>query len=143
MPSRNITRRSAAILVASLPVGRFAFAAREGVEIRFVIKREQRQPSGAIAERRFENAMLMASGETMEVDFRDEYRIRMTTTIAGASANVKLQVWDNHETGTRADAGQAMTSVPLDGETTLTLLKSDNVHYPIVLKATRRALSTR
>ena len=137
-----MTRRRAAIALSCLPLAGAAHAARDGVEIRYLIERDRREPSGDIAQRTFEGAMVLASGESKEADVRDEYRIGLTMTERGGVAHVRLSVWDNRLPDNDL-VGTADADVPIGGEAKLTLLTSDNVHYPIVLAATRRKLADR
>jgi hypothetical protein len=137
MSISRITRRRAAIALGCLPFGGAARAARDGIELRYVIDREQRQPSGAITRRSFEGALQMLSGETREADVRDEYRIQLALTESGGVAHVRISLWD-HQRATEPLVGTAAADVPIGGKTQLTLLASDNLHYPVTLSASRR-----
>jgi hypothetical protein len=139
MASSTFTRRHAAIALACLPFAGSALAAHDAVELRYLIERDQRQPSGDIAQRTFEGAMVLASGETRESDIRGQYRVKVALVESGGVAHVHMSVWD-HQTRDGGLVGTASADVPLGGETRLTLLTSDNIHYPIVLGATRRTL---
>ena len=140
MTSPSIRRRSAVLALAGLAFAGAAFAERNGVEIRYLIERDQRQPSGDISQRTFEGAMVLTSGETRESDIRDQYRVKMSLTETGGIAHVRLSVWDNLRPADDQLVGNATTEVPIGGDVRLTLLTSDNIHYPIVLTATRQTL---
>ncbi len=139
MASNTFTRRHAAIALACLPCAGIALAARNAVELRYLIERDQRQPSGDVSQRTFEGAMVLASGETRESDIRGQYRVKAALVESAGIAHVHLSVWD-HQTRDDGLVGTVSADVPMDGEVRLTLLTSDNIHYPIVLSATRRTL---
>jgi len=141
MTSTLLTRRQAAIVLASLPLA--ASAARNGLEIRYLIERDRKEPSGDIARRTFEGALLMASGETREADVRGEYRISVAMTEGADVAHVRISLWDNQRNKGDDFIGSASADVPVGGDTRLTLLSSANIHYPILLSATRRPLPDR
>lgn len=140
MTSKPITRRGAAIALACLPFAGAVLAARDGIEIRYLIERDQRQPSGDVSQRTFEGAMVLTSGETRESDIKGEYRVKVALTEAAGVARVRITIWDNRQLAGDPLVGTAVSEVPIGGETKLTLLPSSNVHYPIVLAATRQTL---
>lgn len=137
MSDSRLTRRRAAAAIACLALAGTARAARDGVELRYVIERDQREPSGEITRDSFEGALQMLSGETREADVRDQYRVRLEVTESAGVAHVRLSVWDNQR-ATAPLVGTASADVPIGGKAQLTLLASDNIHYPITLAATRR-----
>jgi hypothetical protein len=139
MATRTFTRRHAAIALACLPCAGIAHAARNAVELRYLIERAQRQPSGDVARRSFEGAMVLASGETRESDIRDEYRVKLALAESAGVAHVQLWLWD-HQRRDGGLVGNVSGDVPIGGELKLTLLSSDNVHYPLILSAIRRTL---
>lgn len=139
MASNLFTRRRAAIALACLSTAGGALAARDALEIRYFIERDQRQPSGDVSQRTFEGAVVLTSGETRESDIRDQYRVKVALVESAGVAHVHLSVWD-HQTRDNGLVGTASADVPVGGEVRLTLLTSDNIHYPIVLSATRRTL---
>lgn len=145
MPASVLPRRDFVLALAALAAagacGRAAAEGGNGVEIRFAITREARQPSGEFAQRRFENSMSMAFGETMEIDFRDQYRVSMAPVDHGGSAEVQLWLWDNQDKGSLA--GNGRVEVPFGDTRALTLLTSDNIRYAIALTALRRTLPPR
>jgi len=137
MSDTRLTRRRAAAAIACLPLAGAARAARAGVELRYVIERDQREASGEITHDSFEGALQMVPGESREADVRDQYRVRVALTETDAVAHVRLSVWDNQR-ATAPLVGTASADVPIGGKAQLTLLASDNIHYPITLTATRR-----
>jgi hypothetical protein len=134
-----LTRRHAAIALAGLACAGIALAARDAVELRYFIERDQRQPSGDISRRTFEGAMVLASGETRESDIRDQYRVKLTLVESAGVAHVQLSLWD-HQRSDDGLVGTASADVPVGGDLRLTLLASDNIHYALLLTATRRTL---
>lgn len=137
MSDSRLTRRRAAAAIACLPLAGAARAAHEGIELRYVIERDQREPSGEITHDSFEGALQMIPGETREADVRDQYRVRLVLAESAGVAHVRMSVWDNQRPNAPL-AGTASADVPIGGQVRLTLLASDNIHYPVTLAATRR-----
>lgn len=137
MPTVKITRRRATLALATLPFA--AQASEPGLEIRYVIERAQRQPSGDVDHSDFEGAMLMRSGEQREADVRGEYRVQLAMDESSGVAHIRFSVWDNQRHA-QPLIGPASAEVPIGGETEVTLLATDNIHYPIRFSATRRTL---
>ena len=140
MTSNTITRRGAIAALAGLSFAAAALAAHDGVEISYLIECDQRQPSGDMSQRTFQGAMVLAQGETRESDIQGQYRVKVALTEGSGIAHVRISVWDNQRRAGDQLVGNATSEVPIGGDAKLTLLTSDNVHYPIVLTAARRSL---
>ena len=135
MPEPLRIRRRALLVAAGLAGSGVARAERDALEISYVIVRETLEPSGEKSTRRFENAVVLAIGETREVDIRDEYRLKVGVTNSDGQPNVQLALWDYERRGDFAGSGSA--ALVVGGETRLTLLATANVRYPIVLQSRR------
>ena len=106
---------------------------RTGVEVQYHIESDQREYSGVLSTRVFDGAMVLLPGENQIADVRDDYRIGIALGKRSDPLIVRLVLWDNFRKG--EFVGSARVELPLGGEARVTLLTSDNLHYPVVLHA--------
>ena len=140
LPLLSLTLASCATQLpqSSSPTPQAAVVPPNGIEIRFIISREVKLESNNIERKSYENAVLMAFGETETADFEKLFKIGLVATDFGSSARVKVTLNDNMLDGVLV--GSDVVDVPFGGQSTISLSRP-NATYSVLLKAKRRALS--
>jgi hypothetical protein len=111
----------------------------QGIQVRFIIYSISTAPDGSRVTESYENAVLVASGESFERKVGPRYRISLMAHVEGASVRVRFAAFDLMR---NTKAGATTTLVAVDGQSEATLDASSDHRYRVVLKVTKRDLPT-